>query len=55
MKEDSLKMITSTLINTGNFLKEIATDKSKKQCLEAFQRCLSLIKWLKQVTKGMIY
>ena len=55
MKDDSLKMITSTLVKTGYFLKEIATDKLKKQCLEVFQRCLSLIKWLKQVTKGKIY
>ena len=54
MKTEALNKITDTLVDTGNFLTEIATNDQKRQCIEMFQKCVKFRKWLNKVTKGEI-
>ena len=52
MKNESLNKISETLVMTGKFMQEIATNSLKRQCIEKFQKCLQFRNWLRKVTKG---
>lgn len=39
-------------METGDFLREISSDRGKFSCLETFGHCKELIKWIKKETKG---
>ena len=54
MKGQSLDQIDSTLINTGKFLLEFASEE-KLRCLEAYCRCHNIVSWLRSNTKGKLY
>jgi hypothetical protein len=52
MKDQTLKDVDDSLIEAGRFLKDVAKEPRKVQCLETFARCQDIVKWLKEVTKG---
>ena len=54
MKHQSLDDIDSTLISTGKFLQEFASEE-KLSCLETYCRCGSIVAWLKMNTKGKFH
>ena len=54
MKNESLNKITDTLVSTGKFLRDIASDNQKRKCIEMFQKCVQFREWLRKVTKGEI-
>ena len=51
MKGQSLAEIDNTLISTGKFLQEFASEE-KLSCLRTYSKCLDVVNWLKQNTKG---
>ena len=51
MKHQSLDDIDSTLISTGKFLQEFASEE-KLGCLETYCHCSNIVAWLKMNTKG---
>lgn len=54
MKGQSLDQIDSTLINTGKFLLEFASE-DKLSCLETYYRCHNIVSWIRSNTKGKLY
>ncbi len=52
MKDQTLGDVHDELIETGRFLKDIASDTHRLDCLKAFARCQNVVEWLKKVTKG---
>eukprot|EP00731_Ephydatia_muelleri_P002838 Em0001g2838a len=53
MKNESLNKITDTLVSTGKFLRDIASDNQKRKCIEMFQKCVQFREWLRKVTKDV--
>ena len=51
MKHQSLSDIDSSLISTGRFLQEFASEE-KLSCLETYCRCSDIVAWLKMNTNG---
>ena len=51
MKGQSLDEIDNTLISTGKFLQEFASEE-KLSCLRTYSKCLDVVNWLKKNTKG---
>ncbi len=54
MRGQTLMDVDDGLIQTGRFLKDIAHDRHRVECLEAFAKCQNVVSWLKEVTKGTI-
>ena len=54
MHDKSLLFIDDDLVQTGNFLKDISSNKNKLKFIEDFSQCLQLVEWIKQETKGTI-
>lgn len=54
IKELKLSAVDETLIKTGTFLKEVAMEKEKLDCLKAFTECSPIVKWLKSTTVGRL-
>lgn len=52
MKTSELSTISDELIQTGQFLKSITSDKDKESCLSTFLGCLEIREWLRSITKG---
>ena len=52
MKDQTIDAIDDTLVNTGDFLKEIVDHPLKHKCLKLFGECQGLIKWLREFTKS---
>ena len=52
MKDQTLRDVNDSLIEAGKFMKEVAEEPSKVQCLETFAQCQDIVKWLKEITKG---
>ncbi len=50
MKDQTIDAIDDTLVDTGDFLKEIVDHPSKHECLKVFGECQGLIKWLRKFT-----
>ena len=53
MKDQTLETVDEKLVKTGRFLKDISSDPRKLECLKCFAECQEVIKWLRDVTKGM--
>ena len=49
---DQCLQFNDELMETGDFLREISSDRGKFSCLETFGHCKELIKWIKKETKG---
>ena len=43
----TLQYVDDNLIETGQFLDDIAHDSKKIECLEKFLECQTLVKWLR--------
>ena len=52
MKDKTLKAIDATLIEAGDFLKEVEGDRRKLHCLEIFADSIEVVKWIRKETKG---
>ena len=50
MKDQTIDAIDNTLVETGDFLKEIVDHPLKHKCLYVFGGCQGLIKWLREFT-----
>ena len=53
MENQTLKDVDDSLMETGKFLEDVAKESKKVKCLERFSRCQDIVKWLKEVTKGL--
>ena len=53
MKDQTLASVDENLIKTGKFLEDISSNPRKLECLDCFAQCQEVIKWLRDVTKGM--
>ena len=52
MNDQTLKDVDESLTETGKFLKDVARDHRKVDCLEMFAQCQDIVKWLQETTKG---
>ena len=55
MKDQPLADVKYHLIETGQFLDDIAKHPEKKACLESFVQSQNIVEWLKSTTKGSCY
>lgn len=53
MENQTLLDVDDSLVDASKFLKDIAKDSRKMQCLEKFAQCQKIVKWLKDVTKDV--
>ena len=53
MQGQSLSAVSVSLLEAGNFLKEIQSDQRKLECLRAFASSLDFVEWLRKETKSM--
>lgn len=54
MKDQTLQDVNDSLIDAGKFIKDVAEEPSKVQCLETFSQCQDIVQWLKNVARGYI-
>ncbi len=52
MKDQTIEAVNDTLVDTGDFLKDIVEDDPKYQCLKTFSKCQDLTQWLRKFTKS---
>ena len=52
MKDQPLSAVNQKLIDAGAFLKDLASEHSKLDCLETFSKCLGVVRWIRSETKG---
>ena len=52
MQDQSLDVVDESLIATGKFLKEFASDPYKLGCLQTFAKCVKVVEWIREETKG---
>ena len=50
--DQTLSDIDDSLVRAGVFLKDIAKNQRKVDCLNTFARCKDIMKWLQKETKG---
>ncbi len=50
VKDKSLAFIDGSFVETGYFLEGISSRKRK--CLQVFTECQSIVKWIRNETKG---
>ena len=55
MKDQTLADVDDRLIETGQFLVDVAKNPKKKACLESFVRSQNIVEWLKSTTKGQFH
>ena len=53
MQDQSLSAVSDSLVEAGEFLREIQRDKKKLDCLHAFASSLDFVEWLRKETKGI--
>lgn len=53
MQDKSLDDIDQSLIETGEFLKEFVSDRKNLECLQTFARCITVVEWIREETKGI--
>ena len=52
MKDKTLEAINASLIEAGDFLKEVEGDRRKLRCLEIFADSVEVVEWIRKETKG---
>ena len=52
MKDKPLEAIDASLIEAGDFLREVEGDRRKLHCLEIFADSLEVVEWIRNETKG---
>lgn len=55
MKDQTLRDVNDNLIEAGEFLKDIANNPKRIQCLKTFSECKAIVEWLRKVTKGLMF
>ena len=53
VQDKSLASITESVIETGQFLSGISSNKGRLKCLEVFAKCQPIVKWIQEGTKGL--
>ena len=53
MQNKSLADIDQSLVDTGDFLRELISDRNKLECLQTFAQCLTVVEWIRKETKGV--
>ena len=54
MQGQSLSAVSDSLLEAGDFLKEIQSDKRKLDCLRVFASSLNFVEWLRKETRSII-
>ena len=54
MRDQSLEMITRSLIDAGEFLGMVEEDGRRLDCLCVFADSLEIVEWIRNETKGTI-
>ena len=54
MQGQSLSAVSDSLLEAGDFLKEIQSDKRKLDCLRVFASSLKFVEWLRKETRSII-
>ncbi len=54
VRDKSLIYIDDSFIETGDFLKGFSANPRKLKCLEVFAKCQSIVKWIRNETRGRI-
>ena len=55
MRDQTLADVDDRLIETGQFLEDVAKHPKKKACLESFVRSQNIVEWLRRTTKGQFH
>jgi hypothetical protein len=55
MQGQSLSAVSDSLLEAGDFLKEIQSDKRKLECLRVFASSLDFVEWLRKHTKSIVW
>jgi hypothetical protein len=55
MKESSLDQVDGRLIGAKSFLEQMTRDSLKLDCLRQFEKCLSIVEWIRKQTKGNLF
>lgn len=54
MQGQSLEAVSDSLLEAGDFLKNIQNDKRKLDCLRVFASSLDIVEWLRKETKSIL-
>ena len=52
MKDKTLEAIDASLIEAGDFLKEVEGDRRKLHCLQIFADSIEVVEWIRNETEG---
>jgi hypothetical protein len=52
MKDKTLEAIDASLIEAGDFLREVEGDRKKLRCLDIFADSIAVVEWIRKETKG---
>ena len=55
MQGQSLSAVSDSLLEAGDFLREIQSDKRKLDCLRVFASSLNFIEWLRKETRSILF
>ena len=53
MKDQTLQAIDESVVTAAKFLEDYATDSKKEDCLRAYADSQSIVKWIREETKGL--
>ena len=54
MRDQPLRAIDESLVETGRFLDDFVGNDQKLRCLETFCSCPSIVEWLRKETEGKL-
>ena len=54
MQGQSLSAVSDSLLEAGDFVKEIQSDERKLDCLRVFASSLNFVEWLRKETRSII-
>ena len=52
MRDQTLAAVDESLIDAGEFLRELLEDKERLRCLKTFAGCMDIVNWIRDETKG---
>ena len=52
MEDETLQAIDESVVIAAKFLEDYATDPKKEDCLRAYAESQSIVKWIREETKG---
>ena len=54
MKDQTLQAIDESVVTAAKFLEDFANDPKKRECLRAYAESQSIVKWIREETKGIL-